>query len=102
MKAFTACFSALIVSFVALTACALAGTSADGTQSVLIVGQPTLADEQIISAPCVEQPTAACANGRCARKYNEEVEQSESCRNRLFGGHVVRKSTRTVYRPVRR
>ena len=100
MKAFTACFSALIVSFVAMTTCVIAGNSADGTQSVLI-GQPTLADEPIILAPCVEQPTA-CANGRCARKYNEEVGQTESCRNRLFGGTVVKKSTRTVYRPVRR
>jgi hypothetical protein len=46
-----------------------------------------------------------CANGRCKsapQLYNAETCNSESCRNRLFGGTVVRKNSRTVYKPVRR
>ena len=57
---------------------------------------------EIKSVVVIEAP--ACASGRCQTQklYNVEQETSEHCRNRLFGGHVVRKTNRTVYKPVRR
>ena len=94
------CFTALIVALLSFAAYA-----GDVPQSVL---QPTPADAPVaaaapVAAPVVvSEPVAVCTNGRCARLYNVETECSESCRNRLFGGHVVRKTSRTVYRPSRR
>lgn len=48
------------------------------------------------------QSQVVCVDGRCARLYNVESDSYETCRNRLFGGTVVRKGSRTVYRPARR
>lgn len=49
-------------------------------------------------------PALICVNGQCgsSRLYSVQAEEKEHCRNRLFGGHVVRKSQRTVVKPVRR
>ena len=91
-----ACFAAVILSFVS---CVAFGGE-DATKSVL--QQPTLAEPATVESPAIMTASADCAHGRCARLYNVETECSESCRNRLFGGHVVRKTNRTVYRPARR
>jgi len=113
MKAFTALFVAC-VSFVATAAVAGEPTLADGTQSILatkqaapiVVTQP--ATVVVAPQPVVIELVSAvspCANGRCQsapKLYNAETCNSESCRNRLFGGAVVRKNSRTVYKPVRR
>jgi hypothetical protein len=117
MKAFTALFVAC-VSFVATAAVAGEPTPADGYQSVLATKQSTVAAAPVVvSQPAtvvvapqpvvIELAPAAspCANGRCQsapKLYNAETCNSESCRNRLFGGTVVRKNSRTVYKPVRR
>jgi hypothetical protein len=49
----------------------------------------------------VSQPAVVCASGNCQRLYSADTKSTESCRNRLFGGKVVRKVSRTVVRPVR-
>lgn len=80
-------------------------------QSVLKVEAPaTVVVEAApaVSAPCTAcaQPAPAliCVNGQCgsSRLYSVQSEATEHCRNRLFGGHVVRKTQRTVVKPVRR
>lgn len=91
---------------------------------VAFSGEPTLAEPQSVltadspakaapvAAPATEaaapactdcqQPALICVNGRCgSRLYSVQSEQQEYCRNRLFGGHVVRKTQRTVVKPVR-
>jgi hypothetical protein len=86
-----ACFAAVIacVSFVAV---AHAG---EEPKSVLV--------QTPAAAPVVvAEPAVVCTTGCCTKLYNAETRVEESCRNRLFGGHVVRKSSRTVYKPVRR
>lgn len=104
------CFVAIVavLSFVAVAA---AGDSGEVKSIVVNHGQTTpVAAAPVAAAPvaactdCVAAPVAACTSGRCQtqRLYNVEQENSESCRNRLFGGHVVRKTNRTVYKPVRR
>ena len=112
MKVFTALFVAC-VSFVAAGAFAGEPTLADAPQSVLIT-KPAVATiiEQpatiVVTQPQVIEIVSAgspCANGRCKsapKLYNAETCNSESCRNRLLGGTVVRKNSRTVYKPVRR
>lgn len=56
---------------------------------------------------CVErtqaQPQLICVNGRCGsqRLYSVDARDEEWSRNRLFGGQVIRRHTRTVVRPVR-
>lgn len=105
------CFVAIVavLSFVSFAA---AGDSGE-PKSVVVVnhGQPAAAPAPapaVVAAPvaactdCVAAPV--CTSGRCQTQklYNVEQESSEHCRNRLFGGHVVRKTNRTVYKPVRR
>lgn len=106
------CFTAVVavLSFVSVAA---AGNSGE-PQSVVVVnhGQPAAAPAPapvVVAAPvaaCTDCVAAApvCTSGRCQTQklYNVEQETSEHCRNRLFGGHVVRKTNRTVYKPVRR
>jgi len=119
MKVLTALFVAC-VSFVAAGAFAGEPTLADAPQSVLttkpatstIIEQPAVVVAQpstiVVTQPQVIEivPAASpCASGRCKsapQLYNAETCNSESCRNRLFGGTVVRKNSRTVYKPVRR
>ena len=108
------CFVAIVavLSFVSVAA---AGNSGE-PQSVL-VNHGQAAPAAITSAPvvvaaapvaacndCVSAPAPVCTSGRCQtqKRYNVEQETNEHCRNRLFGGHVVRKTNRTVYKPVRR
>lgn len=109
------CFVAIVaaLSFVSF---AVAGDSGEIKSVVVNHGQSTPAPAPVVVATpapvaactdCVAAPVVAapvCANGRCQtqRLYSVEQESSESCRNRLFGGHVVRKTNRTVYKPVRR
>ena len=85
---------------------------------VSFAGEPTLAEPQsvlkveapatFVAAPCTDcvsqQPALICVSGQCgtSRLYSVQSEQQEHCRNRLFGGHVVRKTQRTVVKPVRR
>jgi hypothetical protein len=93
------CFAiAVVCAFV--TTGAVAGDAGDGTQSVL-VNQPAPAAATPKCDKCTE-PQLVCVSGQCTRLYNAESHESESCRNRLFGGTVVRKNSRTVYKPVRR
>jgi hypothetical protein len=93
------CFAiAVVCAFV--TTGAVAGDAGDGTQSVL-VNQPAPAATAPKCDKCAE-PQLVCVSGQCTRLYNAESHESESCRNRLFGGTVVRKNSRTVYKPVRR
>lgn len=84
----------LVSSFVLSTACFA------GEASVLNHGAAT-------PAPAAVEQTAdddcACkCRTRRERLYNVEEQCSEHCRHRLFGGTVVRKTARTVYKPVRR
>jgi len=98
MKSF---FAAFVLSFVSFVSTASAG---EGPQSVL--QQPTVATESVAAVPACEavvvsQPAVVCASGNCQRAYAADTKSTESCRNRLFGGKVVRKVSRTVVRPVR-
>jgi hypothetical protein len=92
------CFTAVVVSFAACVS--YAGELSADTQSVL-VSQPAVAQA---AAPCTAcaQTEVVCTNGQCGRPYNVESSASKSCRNRLFGGYVVKQNTRTVYRPSAR
>jgi hypothetical protein len=93
------CFTAVAIAFCACTV--FGGELAEDTKSVLVQPAPSA----VTSAPCdtCTQPAeVVCVSGRCQRLYSVEQSANESCRNRLFGGHVVRKNSRTVYRPVRR
>lgn len=101
------CFTAVAV-VLSFAAFAVAGESGE-PKSVVVInhGQTTPAAQPVVAATAAPAPVATapvCASGRCStqRLYNVEQETSESCRNRLFGGHVVRKTNRTVYKPVRR
>jgi hypothetical protein len=96
------CFSAVAVVLSVVGAAFGGEVGQDGTQSVLVKSKP--APVVVESAPCA-QGNYPCASGRCQtgpQLYNVEAHSDESCRNRLFGGKVVRKSSRTVYKPVRR
>lgn len=88
------------VLFCALTVLA----TEDNTQSVL-VQTPTVASTQEASAAAVVStpvPQFVCENGTCRRVVNVEEQAYETHRRRLFGGHVTRKGTRTVYKTSRR
>jgi hypothetical protein len=90
-----ACFAA-VIAFVSFVTVAHAGSE---PQSVLVQSPaPAVASAPVV----VEAPAVVCTTGCCTKLYNAETRVEESCRNRLFGGHVVRKSSRTVYKPVRR
>jgi hypothetical protein len=96
------CFSAVAVVLSVVGAAFGGEVGQDGTQSVLVKSKP--APVVVESAPRV-QSDCPCTAGRCETSpqlYNVEARSDESCRNRLFGGKVVRKSSRTVYKPVRR
>jgi hypothetical protein len=97
------CFTLVILFAMSATQVAFGGeVAADGTKSVLVnTDAPAVAARAPCDGNCA-QAQIVCLNGRCARLYNAETESHESCRNRLFGGTVVRKGSRTVYKPVRR
>lgn len=98
----------IVCLFASLCACVSFGgeLGSDMPPSVLKTEAPAVVVASAPAAPCttcVQQPALICVNGQCgARLYSVQEEQHEHCRNRLFGGHVVRKSSRTVVRPVRR
>ena len=95
------CFVA-IVAVLSFVSFAVAGDS--GEIKSVVVNHGQAAPVAAAPAPVVVIEAPACASGRCQTQklYNVEQETSEHCRNRLFGGHVVRKTNRTVYKPVRR
>lgn len=77
---------------------------ADEPKSVVNHGTPTPA---AAAAPATATPgivavprKSRCANGQC-KLYSVEEQSHEYIRPRLFGGHVIRKGSRTVLRPVR-
>lgn len=58
----------------------------------------------LVNKEAEAKPAVAVVNpckGRCCRLYNVEETCTESCRNRLFGGHVKKTTVRKVYRPAR-
>jgi hypothetical protein len=102
-------FVCLLASFCACVSFAGEPTPAE-PQSVLKVEAPATV---VVAAPvaaaapctaCAQQPALICVSGQCgtSRLYSVQAEEKEHCRNRLFGGHVVRKTQRTVVKPVRR
>lgn len=99
----------LLASFCACISFAGEPTPAE-PQSVLKVEAPAtvVAAAPVAAAPCTDcvtqQPALICVSGQCgtSRLYSVQSEQHEHCRNRLFGGKVVRKTQRTVVKPVRR
>jgi len=86
--------SVFTFAFVVLTA----GVSFGGSEP-----QSVLVNKEAAAAPC-SGPQLICVGDQCgnSRLYSANSQSSESCRNRLFGGKVVRKTTRTVVKPVRR
>lgn len=60
--------------------------------SVLVNKEPEVKPAVAVVNPC---------KSRCCRLYNVEETCTDSCRNRLFGGHVKKTTVRKVYRPVR-
>jgi hypothetical protein len=94
------CMTAVLVAVVASVS--YAGDIGTDTQSVL-VSQPVVVAAAPASAPCTAcEQTQVCVSGQCGRLYNVETDSSKTCRNRLFGGYVVRNNSRTVYRPAAR
>ena len=95
------CFVA-IVAVLSFVSFAVAGDS--GAIKSVVVNHGQTAPVAAAPAPVVVIEAPVCASGSCQTQklYNVEQETSEHCRNRLFGGHVVRKTNRTVYKPVRR
>lgn len=92
-----------VFTFCAMLFCGAA--FAGETASVLNHGTPTPADGAPAAAATteivvVQGRRTRCANGQC-KLYNMEEQSHEYVRNRLFGGHVIRKGSRTVLRPVR-
>jgi hypothetical protein len=110
-------FVCLLASFCACVAFGGEFSSPE-PQSVLKVEAPaTVVVEAAPAAACAKcaasacdccaksaQPSLICVSGQCgsSRLYSVQAEEKEHCRNRLFGGHVVRKTQRTVVKPVRR
>ncbi len=90
------CFTAVAIAFFGCTVLA-------GEEASVLVNKP--APTPAVSAPACENctPNLICVDGQCgSRLYSVQSEEHAACRNRLFGGHVVRKSSRTVVKPVRR
>lgn len=92
------CMTAVLVAFVA--AVSYAGDIGTDTQSVLVSQPVVVAAAPAPCAACAQ--TQVCVSGQCGRLYNVETDSSKTCRNRLFGGYVVRNNSRTVYRPAAR
>ena len=110
--------SILCVCAILFGGAALAG---DGTTSVVNRGNQAQAPTVAAPAPVVAAapaPAAAsvivvesprrsrCANGRCCtgpdcKLYSVNEESYEYVRNRVLGGQVIRRGSRTVVRPVR-
>lgn len=101
------CFTFAVLFVLSMAQVAAGGEIAgDGTQSVLVktdnAAPAAAAEKAPCSGNCGQQAQLVCVEGRCARLYNAETNSYESCRNRLLGGTVVRKGSRTVLKPVRR
>jgi hypothetical protein len=101
-------FVCLLASFCACVAFGGEFSSPE-PQSVLKVEAPATVVVEAAPAACdccakSAQPALICVSGQCgsSRLYSVQAEEKEHCRNRLFGGHVVRKTQRTVVKPVRR
>jgi len=105
-------FTCLLAVVALCVACSVAAAGNTGEPVSVLVQQPTAvvvtaAPAAVVAPACVDCVSAApasvvCLSGKCQKLYSTETTQDESCRHRLFGGHVVRKSTRTVVKPVRR
>lgn len=97
-----------------------AALAADGTVSVINHGQPAQAPTVAAAPAAAAAPVATeksvvivegprrvrCANGRCCTGPNCQLfsvneESHEYVRNRVLGGQVIRRGSRTVVRPVR-
>lgn len=97
-----------LATLCAMLVCGL--TFADETVSVLNHGttaapaattaQPTPAVDSTNPKVVAVPRRSRCANGQC-KLYSVEEQAHESTRNRVFGGQVIRRGTRTVLRPVR-
>jgi hypothetical protein len=81
-----------------------------------VTSAPAAVAAPVAAAPCdncncaskncasrAAQPQLICVNGRCGeqRLYSVDARENEYSRNRLLGGKVVHKRSRTVVRPVR-
>lgn len=89
--------------------------SEDNTQSVLVPTPATqnatvapqavvvreIATETVV-VPVETAPNFVCVDGKCRRVTSVETQTHETTRRRLFGGPVIRNSTRTVYKTSRR
>lgn len=98
-----------------LTLCAIlfgsVALAADNLPSVLNHNAPAAAATPAPAAATevvvVEGPRRTrCANGRCCtgpdcKLYSVNEESHEYVRNRVLGGQVIRRGSRTVVRPVR-
>jgi hypothetical protein len=78
----------------------------DNTQSVLVPTPatqevPAVATPELAAAPSTS-PEFVCVNGKCRRVTGVEEQTYETQRRRIFGGHVIRNGTRTVYKTSRR
>lgn len=73
--------------------------SEDNTKSVLV---PTPAAQEAPAATTTTTPQFICENGKCRRVVGVEEQTYETHRRRVFGGHVTRNGTRTVYKTSRR
>ena len=75
-------------------------TPAAAPAPVVIESAPVVV-ESSPAVIAVQQPSRnPCANGKC-KLYSVDQQQNEFHRQRLFGGYVTRKGTRTVVKPVR-
>lgn len=68
-----------------------------------VVSSPTVILACENCTPRAATPQLICVNGRCGeqRLYSVDAREEEHSRNRLFGGKVIRRHSRTVVRPVR-
>jgi hypothetical protein len=78
-------------------------TVAPTTTAVVVAPAPVVVEAAPVAVLAPVQSGPVCANGKCGtRLYSVQTEQNEQHRNRLFGGQVVRRQSRTVVKPVRR
>jgi hypothetical protein len=81
----------------------------DNAQPAVVTTAPAAVTTPTVILACENcEPRAAtpqliCVNGRCGeqRLYSVQSREEEHSRNRLFGGKVIRRHSRTVVRPVR-
>lgn len=89
----------------------LATSYAFGGEDMPSVLKNESAPTAVVASPACEnncasrasQPQLICVNGRCGEQklYSVDAREQEHSRNRLLGGKVIRRHSRTVVRPVR-